>query len=147
MARTVEDCALIAAGHGRPRPEGQHQSADVAGAGLVAARSPATCSGLRIGIPKEYRVDGMPPEIDGALGAGGRLAEGARAPRLVEVSLPHTKYALPAYYIVAPAEASSNLARYDGMRYGLRVEGSEPGRDLREDPRRGLRRRGQAPRS
>jgi aspartyl-tRNA(Asn)/glutamyl-tRNA(Gln) amidotransferase subunit A len=81
--------------------------------------------GLRIGIPKEYRLDGMPAEIEAlwARGADWLRAQGAE---LVEVSLPHTRYALPTYYIVAPAEASSNLARYDGMRYGLRV----PGRDL-----------------
>jgi aspartyl-tRNA(Asn)/glutamyl-tRNA(Gln) amidotransferase subunit A len=80
--------------------------------------------GLRIGIPKEYRVDGMPAEIE-ELWQKGRdwlIAAGAE---LVDISLPHTKYALPAYYIVCPAEASSNLARYDGVRYGLRVEGKD----------------------
>jgi aspartyl-tRNA(Asn)/glutamyl-tRNA(Gln) amidotransferase subunit A len=78
--------------------------------------------GMKIGIPKEYRLDGMPDEIEKlwTQGAGWLKSAGAE---LVEVSLPHTKYALPAYYIVAPAEASSNLARYDGVRYGLRVEG------------------------
>jgi aspartyl-tRNA(Asn)/glutamyl-tRNA(Gln) amidotransferase subunit A len=80
--------------------------------------------GMRIGIPKEYRVDGMPAEIEAlwAKGADWLRAAGAE---MVEVSLPHTKYALPAYYIVAPAEASSNLARYDGVRYGLRVPGTD----------------------
>src|ERR1700694_3167286 len=80
--------------------------------------------GMRIGIPKEYRVDGMPAEIEAlwAKGADWLRAAGAE---IVEVSLPHTKYALPAYYIVAPAEASSNLARYDGVRYGLRVPGTD----------------------
>jgi aspartyl-tRNA(Asn)/glutamyl-tRNA(Gln) amidotransferase subunit A len=81
--------------------------------------------GLRIGIPKEYRLDGMPPEIEKMWSQGCDWLKSAGA-ELVEVSLPHTKYALPAYYIVAPAEASSNLARYDGVRYGLRV----PGRDI-----------------
>ena len=81
--------------------------------------------GMRIGIPKEYRVDGMPAEIE-KLWEQGRAWLKAAGAELVEVSLPHTKYALPAYYIVAPAEASSNLARYDGVRYGLRV----PGRDI-----------------
>jgi aspartyl-tRNA(Asn)/glutamyl-tRNA(Gln) amidotransferase subunit A len=78
--------------------------------------------GLRIGIPADYRVDGMPAAIERLWqqGADWLAAEGAE---LVEISLPHTKYALPTYYIIAPAEASSNLARYDGMRYGLRVEG------------------------
>jgi aspartyl-tRNA(Asn)/glutamyl-tRNA(Gln) amidotransferase subunit A len=78
--------------------------------------------GLRIGVPKEYRVDGMPTEIE-ALWAKGVEWLKAEGCEIVEVSLPHTKYALPTYYIVAPAEASSNLARYDGMRYGARVEG------------------------
>jgi aspartyl-tRNA(Asn)/glutamyl-tRNA(Gln) amidotransferase subunit A len=78
--------------------------------------------GLRIGVPKEYRVDGMPAEIDALWEQGIAWLKDAGC-EIVEVSLPHTKYALPAYYIVAPAEASSNLARYDGMRYGLRVDG------------------------
>ncbi|MFT3671974.1 Asp-tRNA(Asn)/Glu-tRNA(Gln) amidotransferase subunit GatA [Aestuariivirga sp.] len=80
--------------------------------------------GLRIGIPKEYRPDGLPAEIDALWqkGADWLKAQGAE---VVEISLPHTKYALPAYYIVAPAEASSNLARYDGVRYGLRVPGDD----------------------
>jgi len=77
---------------------------------------------LRVGIPKEYTLDGMPVEIDALWRTGiSWLTEAGAA--CVEVSLPHTKYALPAYYIVAPAEASSNLARYDGVRYGLRVDG------------------------
>ncbi len=80
--------------------------------------------GMRIGIPKEYRVDGMPAEIE-ALWANGADWLKAAGAEIVEVSLPHTKYALPAYYIVAPAEASSNLARYDGVRYGLRVPGAD----------------------
>jgi len=81
--------------------------------------------GLRIGIPKEYRVDGMPGEIETLWQQGIAWLKDAGA-EIVDVSLPHTKYALPAYYIVAPAEASSNLARYDGVRYGLRV----PGKDI-----------------
>ncbi|MBB3951116.1 Asp-tRNA(Asn)/Glu-tRNA(Gln) amidotransferase subunit GatA [Aureimonas jatrophae] len=78
--------------------------------------------GLRIGIPREYRVEGMAPEIETFWQRGIAMLRDAGA-EIVDVSLPHTKYALPAYYIVAPAEASSNLARYDGVRYGLRVEG------------------------
>jgi aspartyl-tRNA(Asn)/glutamyl-tRNA(Gln) amidotransferase subunit A len=81
--------------------------------------------GLRIGIPKEYRVPNMPKEIEDLWEKGKAWLKAAGA-ELVDVSLPHTKYALPAYYIVAPAEASSNLARYDGVRYGLRV----PERDI-----------------
>ena len=77
--------------------------------------------GLRVGIPQEYRVDGAPPEID-ALWAKGAEWLKAQGAEIVEISLPHTKYALAAYYIVAPAEASSNLARYDGVRYGHRTE-------------------------
>ena len=78
--------------------------------------------GMTIGIPKEYRVEGMPPEIEKLWMDGAAVLKEAGA-NIVEISLPHTKYALPAYYIVAPAEASSNLARYDGVRYGLRVPG------------------------
>jgi aspartyl-tRNA(Asn)/glutamyl-tRNA(Gln) amidotransferase subunit A len=81
--------------------------------------------GLKIGIPREYRVDGMPEELDAVWQKGVEWLREAGA-EIVDVSLPHTKYALPAYYIVAPAEASSNLARYDGVRYGLR----ENGRDI-----------------
>ena len=80
--------------------------------------------GLRIGIPKEYRIDGMPAEIEALWEAGKAWLKDAGA-EIVDISLPHTKYALPAYYIVAPAEASSNLARYDGVRYGLRVPGDD----------------------
>jgi aspartyl-tRNA(Asn)/glutamyl-tRNA(Gln) amidotransferase subunit A len=76
--------------------------------------------GMRIGIPKEYRLDGMSSEIDEVWQKGAKLLEEQGA-EIVEVSLPLTKYALPVYYIVAPAEASSNLARYDGVRYGRRV--------------------------
>jgi aspartyl-tRNA(Asn)/glutamyl-tRNA(Gln) amidotransferase subunit A len=76
--------------------------------------------GLRIGVPKEYRIDGMPAEIE-ALWQQGIDWMRAAGCEIVDISLPHTKYALPCYYIVAPAEASSNLARYDGMRYGLRA--------------------------
>jgi aspartyl-tRNA(Asn)/glutamyl-tRNA(Gln) amidotransferase subunit A len=75
--------------------------------------------GKRVGIPKEYRVDNMPPEIEALWEQGIAWAKDAGA-TIIEVSLPHTKYALPTYYIIAPAEASSNLARYDGVRYGLR---------------------------
>ena len=78
--------------------------------------------GMRIGIPKEYRMDGMSEEIDALWNKGIEWLKAAGA-EIIDISLPHTKYALPAYYIVAPAEASSNLARYDGMRYGARVDG------------------------
>ena len=80
--------------------------------------------GMRIGIPKEYRVDGMAAEIEKLWSQGAQWLKAASA-EVVEVSLPHTRYALPAYYIVNSAEASSNLARYDGVRYGLRVDGRD----------------------
>jgi aspartyl-tRNA(Asn)/glutamyl-tRNA(Gln) amidotransferase subunit A len=90
--------------------------------------------GLKIGIPKEYRIEGAPPEIDRLWekGAAWLKAQGAD---IVEVSLPHSKYALPAYYVVAPAEASSNLARYDGMRYGHRAQGVRDLTDVYEKSR------------
>ena len=78
--------------------------------------------GMRIGIPKEYRIEGLSEEMTALWDQGIAWLKAAGA-EIVEISLPHTKYALPAYYIVAPAEASSNLARYDGMRYGARVDG------------------------
>ena len=83
--------------------------------------------GMKIGIPREYRVEGMPEEVETLWQKGIAWMRDAGA-EIVDISLPHTKYALPAYYIVAPAEASSNLARYDGVRYGLRV----PGKDVIE---------------
>ena len=79
--------------------------------------------GLRIGVPKEYRVEGMPAEIEALWARGVEWLRDAGC-EVTEVSLPHTKYALPAYYIIAPAEASSNLARYDGIRYGPRMQGA-----------------------
>ncbi|HSE77789.1 MAG TPA: Asp-tRNA(Asn)/Glu-tRNA(Gln) amidotransferase subunit GatA [Alphaproteobacteria bacterium] len=78
--------------------------------------------GLKFGIPREYRIDGMPPEIDTLWERGVAWLKAAGA-EPIDISLPHTKYALPTYYIIAPAEASSNLARYDGVRFGLRVPG------------------------
>ena len=77
--------------------------------------------GKTIGIPKEYRMDGMPAEIEALWSRGAEMLRDAGA-KIVDISLPHTKYALPAYYVIAPAEASSNLARYDGVRYGHRAK-------------------------
>ncbi len=79
--------------------------------------------GLKIGIPQEYRIDGMPEEIEALWQKGIDWLKSAGA-EIVDISLPHTKYALPAYYIISPAEASSNLSRYDGVKYGLRVDGN-----------------------
>jgi aspartyl-tRNA(Asn)/glutamyl-tRNA(Gln) amidotransferase subunit A len=94
----------------------------------------AGVKGLRVGIPKEYRVDGAPPEID-ALWAEGVEWLKRQGAEIVEVSLPHTKYALPTYYIIAPAEASSNLARYDGVRFGHRASDARDIVDLYEKSR------------
>ena len=94
----------------------------------------AGVKGMRIGIPKEYRVDGAPPEIDALWQQGAEWLR-TQGAEVVEVSLPYTKYALPAYYIVAPAEASSNLARYDGVRYGHRAAGAKDITDLYEKSR------------
>ena len=90
--------------------------------------------GLRVGIPREYRIDGMPAEI-GTLWDKGAEWLKAQGAEIVEVSLPHTKYALPTYYIVAPAEASSNLARYDGVRFGHRASSARDITDLYEKSR------------
>jgi aspartyl-tRNA(Asn)/glutamyl-tRNA(Gln) amidotransferase subunit A len=120
IARTVEDAAILLRSMCGHDPK-DSTSLDVPVPDFAAAVSRGV-KGLRIGVPMQYRVDGMPAEIEKlwADGIAWLKAEGAT---IVDVSLPHTKYALPAYYIVAPAEASSNLARYDGMRYGLRVDG------------------------
>jgi len=91
-------------------------------------------TGLKVGIPKEYRIDGAPAEID-ALWAKGAEWLKAQGAEIVEVSLPHTKYALPTYYIVAPAEASSNLARYDGVKFGYRAPGVHDITELYEKSR------------
>ncbi len=123
FARTVRDTAILLRAMSGHDPK-DTTSVDLAVPDFEAAVGQSV-KGMTIGIPKEYRVDGMPAEIDAVWEAGRKWLEAAGA-RTVEVSLPHTKYALPAYYIVAPAEASSNLARYDGVRYGLRV----PGRDI-----------------
>jgi aspartyl-tRNA(Asn)/glutamyl-tRNA(Gln) amidotransferase subunit A len=90
--------------------------------------------GLRIGVPAEYVIDGMPAEIQKLWEQGVEWLKAAGC-EIVEISLPHTKYALPTYYIVAPAEASSNLARYDGMRFGHRAEGTTSLTDLYETSR------------
>ncbi|MBN9555735.1 MAG: Asp-tRNA(Asn)/Glu-tRNA(Gln) amidotransferase subunit GatA, partial [Alphaproteobacteria bacterium] len=90
--------------------------------------------GLRVGIPKEYRIDGVPADIDALWDKGAEWLK-AQGAEIVEVSLPHTKYALPTYYIVAPAEASSNLARYDGVRFGHRATGIHDITELYEKSR------------
>ncbi len=82
-------------------------------------------AGLRIGVPREYFVEGMQPEVEAAVREAIATLAGLGA-EIVDVSLPHTDYALPVYYLIAPAEASANLARYDGMRYGLSIDGRRP---------------------
>ena len=82
----------------------------------------ATVKGLKIGIPREYRIDGLNAEVDAYWQKGAAMLKNAGA-EIIDISLPHTKYSLAVYYIIAPAEASSNLARYDGVRFGLRVPG------------------------
>jgi aspartyl-tRNA(Asn)/glutamyl-tRNA(Gln) amidotransferase subunit A len=117
MARTVRDCAVLLEAMSGFDPK-DATSLDMAVPAWETNLSP-DLKGKRIGIPREYRVDNMPPEIDALWQQGIGWMKDAGA-EVVEVSLPHTRYALPAYYIIAPAEASSNLARYDGVRYGLR---------------------------
>ncbi|MFC0218554.1 Asp-tRNA(Asn)/Glu-tRNA(Gln) amidotransferase subunit GatA [Pseudochelatococcus lubricantis] len=125
ITRTVRDCAiLLRSMAGFDPKDSTSVERDVPDYEAAVGRS---IRGLRIGIPKEYRLEGLSPEIDALWQKGVDWLRDAGA-EAVEVSLPHTSYALAAYYIVAPAEASSNLARYDGVRYGLRV----PGRDIAE---------------
>jgi aspartyl-tRNA(Asn)/glutamyl-tRNA(Gln) amidotransferase subunit A len=117
MARTVRDCAILLEAMAGFDPK-DATSLDLPVPAWEANLS-SGLKGKRVGIPKEYRVDNMSAEIDALWRQGIEWVKDAGA-EVVEVSLPHTKYALPAYYIIAPAEASSNLARYDGVRYGLR---------------------------
>jgi aspartyl-tRNA(Asn)/glutamyl-tRNA(Gln) amidotransferase subunit A len=120
FARTVRDTAIMLRSMAGHDPK-DTTSVDRAVPDYEAAIGKSV-KGMKIGIPKEYRIDGMSPEIDKLWAQGVEWLKAAGA-EIVEVSLPHTKYALPAYYVVAPAEASSNLARYDGVRYGARVDG------------------------
>ena len=119
MTRTVRDAAIML------RAMAGHDEKDSTSVNTAVPDYESTLEqgvrGLRIGIPAEYRIDGTPPKIAALWDQGIDWLKDAGA-EIVEVSLPYTKYALPAYYIVAPAEASSNLARYDGVRYGLRVD-------------------------
>ena len=119
MTKTVRDAAIMLeamSGH----DEKDSTSADLAVPNFEAMLT-GDIRGKVIGIPREYRVDGMSDEIEALWQTGRKMLEDAGA-RIVDISLPHTKYALPAYYVIAPAEASSNLARYDGVRYGHRAK-------------------------
>ena len=127
FARSVEDNALMLqsmAGHDAKDSTSANKEVPD-----FASLLEGDIKGLKVGIPKEYRVDGMPAEIEKLWEDGIAMLKDAGA-EAVEVSLPHTHYALPTYYIIAPAEASSNLARYDGIRYGLRNEDGEDLKDL-----------------
>ena len=122
FARTVQDGAILLGSMA------SHDPKDSTSADRPVPDYQAACKrgvkGLRIGVPREYRVDGMPAEIEALWQQGIAWLRDAGA-EIVDVSLPHTKYGLATYYIVAPAEASSNLARYDGVRFGLRKDGAE----------------------
>jgi aspartyl-tRNA(Asn)/glutamyl-tRNA(Gln) amidotransferase subunit A len=122
IARTVQDAAILLKAMASHDPK-DTTSVDAPVPDYEAAVNLGV-KGLTVGIPKEYRVPGMAAEIDALWEQGVKWLEAAGA-KIKPVSLPHTKYALPSYYIVAPAEASSNLARYDGVRYGLREPGSD----------------------
>ncbi len=122
ITRDVRDAAIMLQSMASVDPK-DTTSVDAPEAHYEAAIGKSV-KGMKIGIPNEYRVDNMPEEIEALWQQGIEWYKAAGA-EIVDISLPHTKYALPAYYIVAPAEASSNLARYDGVRYGLRVDGKD----------------------
>ncbi|TNH41259.1 Asp-tRNA(Asn)/Glu-tRNA(Gln) amidotransferase subunit GatA [Paracoccus haeundaensis] len=119
MTRTVRDAAIMLGAMASADPM-DSTCADLPVPDFEAALT-GDIRGKRIGIPREYRVDGMPDAIDALWREGAQMLRDAGA-EIVDISLPHTKYALPAYYVIAPAEASSNLARYDGVRYGHRAK-------------------------
>ncbi len=131
FGRTVADTAILL------RSMAGHDPKDSTSANVPVPDYEAACTrsvkGLRIGVPREYRMDGMPEDIERLWQQGVAWLRDAGA-EVVDVSLPHTKYGLTTYYIVAPAEASSNLARYDGVRFGLREDGADL-RDLYERTR------------
>ncbi len=122
IAKSVKDCAILL------KSMAGHDPKDSTSLPVPVPDFAAACGrslkGMRIGVPDEYRIDGMPGEIQKLWDDGVAWLKDAGA-QIKRVSLKHTKYALPAYYIVAPAEASSNLARYDGMRYGARAQGKD----------------------
>jgi aspartyl-tRNA(Asn)/glutamyl-tRNA(Gln) amidotransferase subunit A len=132
MTRTVRDAAIMLKHMASVDPK-DSTSVDLPVPDYEASLESGV-KGLRVGIPTEYRIDGAPPEINALWTKGAEWLK-AQGAEIVEVSLPHTKYALPTYYIVAPAEASSNLARYDGVRYGHRAKGATDITDLYEKSR------------
>jgi len=132
MTRTVRDAAILLKAMASVDPK-DSTSVDMPVPDYEAGLK-AGVKGLRIGIPKEYRIDGALPEIDAIWDKGAEWLK-AQGAEIVEVSLPHTRCALPTYYIVAPAEASSNLARYDGVKYGHRTAGADDLLELYERSR------------
>ena len=122
MGKSVRDCAILL------KAMAGHDAKDSTSADLPVPDFEAMLTGdirgKTIGIPREYRMDGMPDEIEALWAEGRAMLEDAGA-KILDISLPHTKYALPTYYVIAPAEASSNLARYDGVRYGHRAKLSQ----------------------
>jgi aspartyl-tRNA(Asn)/glutamyl-tRNA(Gln) amidotransferase subunit A len=118
MTKSVRDAAIMLQAMAGHDPK-DSTSADLPVPDFEAMLS-GDIRGKRIGIPREYRMDGMPDEIETLWSRGADMLRDAGA-EIIDISLPHTKYALPAYYVIAPAEASSNLARYDGVRYGHRA--------------------------
>ena len=122
IAKTVKDAAILL------QSMAGYDEKDSTSLNVPVPDWKASCgksiTGKKIGIPKEYMIEKMPEDIKILWDKGIEWLKDSGA-EIVPISLPHTKYALPAYYVVAPAEASSNLARYDGMRYGLRTNGSD----------------------
>jgi len=118
MTKTVRDAAIMLQAMAGHDPK-DSTSADIAVPDFEAALT-GDIRGKTIGLPREYRMDGMPAEIEKLWAEGAAMLRDAGA-KVVDITLPHTKYALPAYYVIAPAEASSNLARYDGVRFGHRA--------------------------
>ena len=119
ITKTVRDAAIFLQSMAGHDPK-DSTSADLPVPDFEAALT-GDIRGKKIGIPREYRIDGIPDEIDRLWSQGVAMMKDAGA-QIVDISLPHTKYALPTYYVIAPAEASSNLARYDGVRYGHRAD-------------------------
>lgn len=122
MSKTVKDSALmleVISGHDEKDSTSAKKETEP-----FSQKLTSNIKGLKIGIPKEYKVEGMPKQITDLWNKGIEISKSLGC-EIKEISLPHTKYALPTYYIIAPAEASSNLARYDGVRYGFRAEGKD----------------------
>jgi aspartyl-tRNA(Asn)/glutamyl-tRNA(Gln) amidotransferase subunit A len=123
ITRTVEDAALLLEAMAGADPMDSTSLNEAVPA--YSRRFPEDMKGVRIGLPREYLGEGLDPEVKSIVDEAVKRCASAGA-ELVEVSLPHTEYAIATYYVIATAEASANLARFDGVRYGARVEGSDP---------------------